>query len=475
VTSLASDAAQGHFKDAILDDLAARTNVAQFVSFGPGKDVKARYVRLRQLPNNPEQLQALDLIALLLEQSGERSVNIRSYDPAQPKAHEFLYGLSSAQQVLAEVHRLALTGLFTIVNETIDVADGGVSGVAYGDVIEFAPEDTPRCVERPGTASFPRDLGIKVLEVVYGFRPALDHSANNRIEFSLHPLRRGVRREHTVIWEQERGQLGEVTADVSWPNRFSRFVGDKAFGLLIADATGLPVPRTTVVSRKISPFSFGSSTGTGEPWLRTCPVEPIPGKFTTLRGWTDPFALLMEEDPDGVFLASVLRQEGVDSRYSGATLPQESGAVLIEGVAGTGEEFMQGEAAPMELPPSVTDDVRALAQCATDALGPVRFEWAHDGNQPWIVQLHRSAVARGGQTIYPGEAAVEHRFDVDQGLEALRRLAARLKDSDAAVVLVGRVGITSHFGDILRAARIPSRLEDPTTAESPNLGDATAR
>jgi len=29
------------------------------------------------------------------------------------------------------------------------------------------------------------------------------------------------------------------------------------------------------------------------------------------------------------------------------------------------------------------------------------------------------------------------------------------------VVLVGNVGITSHFGDLLRGARIPSRIERP--------------
>jgi hypothetical protein len=44
---------------------------------------------------------------------------------------------------------------------------------------------------------------------------------------------------------------------LTWPNRFSRLLGDKAFGLLVADLHGLPVPATTVVGRRVAPFRFG--------------------------------------------------------------------------------------------------------------------------------------------------------------------------------------------------------------------------
>src|SRR5262249_21798426 len=46
-----------------------------------------------------------------------------------------------------------------------------------------------------------------------------------------------------------------------------------------------------------------------------------PGRFTTVRGWTDPFALVEAEDPRSE-IASVLVQDSVDARYSGAAITQ---------------------------------------------------------------------------------------------------------------------------------------------------------
>ena len=42
-----------------------------------------------------------------------------------------------------------------------------------------------------------------------------------------------------------------------------------------------------------------------------------------------------------------------------------------------------------------------------------------------------------------------------RGLEALRSLIPALSERGDGVILVGEVGITSHFGDILRKARTP--------------------
>src|SRR5262249_24547277 len=157
------------------------------------------------------------------------------------------------------------------------------------------------------------------LQRVYGFAPTFP-TGRWRIEFSIHPVPRGHREGHTILWEAEHEGSNQTVSHVRWPNRFSRFIGDKAFGLLLADCLGFWVPSTRVISRSVAPFSFGTSTGTGEPWIRTCPVEPVPGKFTTLRGWTDPFVLLAREDPDGRRIASVLSQEGVRTVYSGAAI-----------------------------------------------------------------------------------------------------------------------------------------------------------
>jgi hypothetical protein len=430
-------------------------NVAQFVSFGP--DLKQRHARVRGFDADHQFGSVNAATAALLSSAG--SVNVRSFEPDNAKSREFIYGLTAGQRVAYEVGRLASLGLYTIINETVDVNDGGVSGVALGNLLEFAPGDTPRCVEKPGTVSLPRGLGLILLETVYGFTPdILRYSASERVEFSLHPIRRGVRHDHTIVWElEEVGEL-ETSAEISWPNKFSRFIGDKAFGLLLADAMGLPVPATKVFARLLPPFTFGKTTGSVETWIRTCPVEQDPGRYTTKRGWLDPFKLLASEDPDGTRIASVLAQEGVRAEFSGSLIVEQNGEVKIEGVPGSGEDFMLGRAMGT-LSQSVRDSVLRLYRAAADRLGPVRFEWVHDGEKSWIVQLHKGATLSLGNVVYPGEPTVFHRFDVKQGIESLRELIQRIQDLDEGVIIDGEVGVTSHLGDLLRRAKIPSRIE----------------
>jgi len=462
----------GHFKDSVLAGLARTANVAQFVSFGPG-DPSTRIVCLHGIDASTS-LRLDEAVEALLQRSTAGLVNVRSFDPDQPKSHDFVYGLATKSEVAGEVQRLTGAGLHVIVNETIDVSDGGVSGVAYAGVLEFAPDDTPRCVEKPGTASLPREIGLEMLEIVYGFRPDLPYRAEERVEFSIHPLRRGVRHSHTIVWEKEEAERLSLEPDIVWPNRFSRFLGDKAFGLLLAHALGLPVPAVTVISRRVAPFAFGLPTGSAEAWIRTCPVEQVAGRFTTARGWIDPFTLLRDEDPDGTEIASVLSQEGVQARYAGAAVAMADGDVLIEGVCGTGDAFMVGLAPPAPLPRKVVKAVKALHKQASARLGAVRMEWAFDGDTAWIMQLHRGSVASIGQVVFPGQATKEHRFRVEDGIEALRSLVASVEGTGEGVVLVGHVGITSHLGDILRKARIPSRIEHPPSPESHSLFEAVA-
>ena len=391
--------------------------------------------------------------------SGESSVNVRSYHPDSPKSREFVYGLKTTDEAVDTVRRLAAQGLYTIVNETVDVHDGGVSGVVAGDAIEFAPDSTPRCVEEPGTAALPRSAGLRVLRTVYGFVPDLGYSSDLRVEFSIHPKRRGFRSSHTLVWEIERLTHRPSAPEVSWPNAFSRLLGDKLYGLLVAHCYDLPVPLTTVVPRRVAPFQFGLETATGEVWLRTSPNEQTPGFFTTTFGWHDPFALLAAEDPESK-VASVLAQQAVDSQYSGAfaEAAEETGGVLVEGVSGSGDHFMSGQRAPELLPNSVTEAVRRLAESVRKTLGPVRGEWVFDGGTCWIVQLHRARTALTRREIYPGRPVRYQTFPVERGLEALRALIDEVKLIDEGVALLGRVGVTSHFGDVLRQAEVPSYL-----------------
>ena len=447
----------GHFKDSILAALAGHANVDQFVSF-EAVSCDLRYCVINEAPQaHPQSVEGA--LELLLSRSPESSVNIRAFHPEQPKSHEFIYGLSDTSVAAAHVRRLAGDGLFTIANETIDVNDGGVSGVAYAQVLEFAPEDTPRAVEKPGTAALPTSWGLDLLETVYGFRPALTEDPRVRVEFSIHPLRCGYRHDHTIVWEEETYERVELPVTPSWPNRFSRFIGDKVFGLLVADAIGLNVPRATVVCRRVAPFNFGQPTGTRETWIRTAPTEQVPGRFTTRRGWADPYAVLGAEDPSGSAIAAVIAQEGVDAHFSGVAAGEADGGVRIEGVSGYGEGFMLGKARPIRLPAHVVEDVSTAYDHAASSLGAARFEWVHDGERAWVVQLHRGALPGKGRVIYPGTPSHEHYFAIDDGLEALRELVVALEGSDEGVVLVGAAGVTSHLGDILRRARIPSRIE----------------
>ena len=60
-------------------------------------------------------------------------------------------------------------------------------------------------------------------------------------------------------------------------------------------------------------------------------------------------------------------------------------------------------------------DVREFGARAAAALGPVRFEWAHDGADAWVIQLHQATAATTGTTIHPGTPSRWRRFDPSPG------------------------------------------------------------
>jgi hypothetical protein len=446
-------------KDESLDYLSRNAmNVAQFVSYTPEtRGPKQGYSRVLGYDANVKFGDIRQAVATLLDKSADGSVNIRSYEKYDSKSRTFIYGLTRVDEAVSAVERLSGEGLHTIVNETINVNDGGVSGVLMGNVIEFAPDDTPRCVEKPGTASLPRGWGRELLAAVYRFPVDLAVPLASRLEFSLHPQPRGYAQTNTVTWEFAATAAGAIAPQLAWPNKFSMLVGDKVFGLLVAHHIGLPVPLTSVITRRVAPFSFGRSTGSGETWIRTAPPIAVPGKFTTHRGWIDPFRLLHDEDAGGNNLASVLSQEGVRPHFSGAMLITDDGELVVEGKYGEGESLMQGINLPVELPGEIVEDVRRLSRRAEAALGPVRIEWVHDGKHPWVVQLHVGATTRKSVELNIGEAASWIDFDVAKGLVPLRALLDGLHDG-IGIRLNGRVGLTSHIAEVIRNSGIPARM-----------------
>ncbi len=442
----------------MLARLADRFNVAQFVSFAPtdGGPVQ-QFARIAGLPADQSFDTPAEAIEVLFSRSVEGTLNVRSFNEHQPQSAEFLYGISSPADVVAAVERLSAGGWYTIVNETIDVSDGGVSGVILDDVVEFGPDVTPRGVEKAGFATLRSEWARRLFDIVYGFGPDFASAASSRLEFSIHPKPRGYRHSHVICWEfGQHESLHAADVEPRWPNGFSRMLGDKAYGLLIGHLAGAPVPRTTVISRRVAPFTFGESTWTKEIWTRTCPTEQVPGHFTTVRGWLDPFKLLHVEDPDHTAIASVIAQEGVAATWSGATICDADGKLHVEGVSGAGDAFMLGKRAPEELPPEVLAAVETLYQRTSAQLGAVRFEWAYDGRTAWLLQLHNGRSVSSGTTIVPGEAAEWRSFDVRDGLEALRR-ALKMIRSGHGLILEGEVGLTSHIADVVRKAGVPTR------------------
>lgn len=444
-------------KDISLNELAAVGNVAQFVSFNPANPSSSEFCRIVGYEPNHRFETPHDALSALLRNSPEGTINLRSFTPESPRSKDFYYGLSDVNEAEQLLKRLSILGLFVIANETVDVHDGGVSGVYQGGVAEFAPDDTPRCVEKDGTASLPIDWAKKAFNIVYGFEPDTVDAGTGRLEFSIHPKLRGWRRTHTLMWEYEASNSAPALAAPKWPNRFSRHIGDKTYGLLIAHIIGLPVPRTLCIARRVAPFSFGEETGSKEIWTRTCPVEQEPGKFTTTKGWLDPFALMAKEDPAGTAIASVLCQHAVHAEFSGAAITDANGDLVVEGAKGEGDQFMLGVRPPERLPGKILADIKQLFETVHKILGPVRFEWVHDGVKVWIVQLHKGATDGAASTLVPGDASRWESFEASSGLEALRNFLEKLPN-DVGVDIHGEVGLTSHFADLLRKKRRPARI-----------------
>ena len=194
--------------------------------------------------------------------------------------------------------------------------------------------------------------------------------------------------------------------------------------------------------------------------MRTSPTEPRPGLFTTTRGWQDPFTLLEREDPERE-IGSVLAQDGVIALFSGSGATAADGAHIIEGRAGYGDHFMLGES-PSDLPGEVLASVKHLLDKMRAVLGDVQIEWAIDQQQVWLLQAHvRTLKGIGGTTLNPGQPERWLDYDPKDGLATLRALASQARTEAAGIYVVRPVGITSHVGDVIRAAGVPGRMARP--------------
>ena len=455
-------------KDKVLDKIyLTNNNIAQYISFKPNRE-KPNYIHIKNY--TPENSTNKDIILNLINSSKSKSVNIRSFSPERMKGNKLIFNKkkSDIYDILNIVEQNKQKGFYSIINENIDINDGGVSGVIFQDLIEFSPHDTPKCVEKEGVCSLPKTIGLKLLEMVYGFAPRSNFPNNFRVEFSIHPQKQGVLEEHTIIWEIEEysNEIKNHNSSIIWPNNFSKFIGDKVFGLLIANILGFKTPFTTTIARNTPPFSFGERTGSKEKWLRTCPIEKTPGKYFSGNYWVDPFKLISEEETTGnnkINIASLLSQDSIEAEYSGASIIGENeNDDIIEGVKGKGDSFMIGENEPETLPENILKKVKELndkLRLHFNLLGNISIEWVCDKNTIWIVQLNQLKSKSSKYIIVEGNPKYYMDFDIKKGLENLRTKISEIQNKNIGINLIGKVGITSHFGDILRIANIPSTLK----------------
>ncbi len=451
-------------KDDMLDKIAGQgVNIGQFVSFGP--DGVQRFARIRGVDPS-YQYGNFGEAARAIMHMGIPYVNIRSFLPDKPDGNPFIIGrngFETPEKIAAKARELTSQGFYIIINEGIEINGGVISGVLLGDAAEFCTRDTPRCVEKPGCAALPRDIMFDFIETVHGHRVDIPYDPSYRVEFSAYAGRVGYRKKHELIWQVEHTESGRKMPRPTphWPNRVSEDMGDKAYGLLIAHLYGFFVPRTHVIGRIMPPFEFGMRTKSPEPcWRRTCPKVQQPGRFTTTREPIDPFLLMQTEDPMGTDISALIFQDDVESRFAGAVITDAWDDVVIEGKAGYGDDFMVGAASSIELPAHVRDSVHGVWEKAHALFGPVRFEWCYDiAGTLWIVQFHVGRSDSAGNVVYPGEPERFEIFEVSRGLEALRACIEQAKRDHVGIILKGDVGITSHFGDVLRRNQIPSRLE----------------
>lgn len=445
------------YKDEVLNSLAETGNVAQFVSFSPAKE--QRFSRICSYAPNQKFSSPSNAITSLLNNSPEKAVSIRTFLPDRPQGNPFVLKVESIDDIIKYITDFTDKSYYVIVNESLDANDGGVSGVFQGGCAEFAPGVTPRFVEQSGDNQvLPTRIAIEMLNIVYKADVDWKDFSDNtmRYEFSYHPRPRGYLQKKITLWERQQNKI-IIEPRYQWPCAYSKYIGDKAYGLLLAHVFGFLVPKTTVYIRnnKIEPFTFGSETGTDKKWTRTCPSIPTPGKYSTVRDIAVPWAIMDKDDPDRQNITSCIIQDEVASEYSGSLISDKNGDTIVEGVKGFGDTFMMG-GTPIQLPSKVIAEVFKLEIKLSTIFGSVDFEWAYDGGRIWLLQLHRSSNQGYGNVIVEGNPDDWFIFDVKNGLEELRKLVIDAKNAGAGIKLEGNPGMTSHVADLLRKNNIPS-------------------
>lgn len=467
-------------------------NIAQVISVD--KDTPTEpHVKILKKELDIEGASLRELVQLLIEDTPSHMVNVRTFTDRVNEKTTFRYGMKDVDEVLSAVKDNASKGWNSLINECIDKDDTGVSGIIVDSVTEFSPYATPRDIEKENSRflTLPTVNAMKILTEVYGNlsdMTSLDKikfyssitklqcaSKTQRIEFSIHPNEVGCFGSRVIIWEAS--ELDDtdmllIQHRITRPNAFSEMVGDKAFGLLLADSIGAYTPDTEFHIKAFGDRYVKTPAIDLEDvdvWTRTAPTEKQAGRFETeKRRYTEEeIKELLKQDE----IASVLVQEAIDVEYSGsAVLYSNSGEVSVEGVKGEGDKFMMGVEDDIELPIEVTDTVKEFLWSVDEEygelLGDVKIEWGFDTNgYLYIFQLCNISDAeyifklntnRQDENI----EYIEYKlYENGTSLEDFRNFVEEIeKDTTKGIKLFAHIGITSHPCDILRKHNVPAIL-----------------
>ncbi|MGX1218692.1 hypothetical protein AB7M42_008957 [Bradyrhizobium diazoefficiens] len=459
-------------RDARMIDISSSCNIAQFVSFDEFS--KVRFVKLasREIEGRASD-DLSQVLAELFRASNSNLINLRFFHPGTSTGAVIVRDIESVDEALQISKSKMVSGGYAIASEVLELADGGVSGVLAGGTVEFLMGVTPRFVDQVdgGFPQLPSAVGERLLRSIYGDHVELSKfEPSMRVEFSIHPYDVGHMGRRMIVWDVYRlANPSRLKPIISWPNLFSEWIGDKLYGQLLASSLGLPVPRSIAwlhpfvaadsanpIERWIPPegIAFGENTGTSEFWMRSCPSLRRPGLYPTIRGRVDPTNWMLGIDPLGTEIRSCLEQQHVGAQFSGAAFCGDQ-SPLIEGIAGTGEQYMLGLCAPETLPITVQRTVACLAEEVSSMFGRSRLEWVFDGDRAWVVQINQIAGERREAISHevPNEEYID--YDPIAGLAELQEIIDYAKIRGCGVRLARAVGLTSHVCELLNNAEVP--------------------
>lgn len=453
-------------------------NVAQFFSVSPVVEdctmddfmrMRAKCRRIKPSINNVEDTRIVELVDTLLSQSNSGKVSIRTFTRDQSSGNPLKLGLSNRDEILNILYKNSIDGYYSIVNEYIDICDGGVSGVICNDVIEFSPNDTPRCVEKDGVCRLPARIGIKMLRIIYGVNIGFLWKKNKRIEFSIHTKKIGYLDKLYTVWEiTDTNEFDEnIKVPIMYPNNFSKHIGNKTFGLILAHILGLNVPSGIVINRNIRPFTLTTNPKRlpDDTIMRPAPSIKLPGEIDSKFEYTDVFEF-MKEGMENV--PSLILQERVLAEYSGAAqITEDCQRCDIEGVQGFGDKFMLGMQEPGELPSKVIDKLEGSFDKIKEyreLLGDINLEWVYS-DRVWIVQFdcvnnENKAISFTTEEPESWVQIAVPETNLKQFRESVEDLLEQrdITGTNFGIEIRGNIGMLSHYGDIIREYNIPAKI-----------------